>query len=140
MYSYCSSMYSYRCLCILIVVYVLLDAATLTEIFRAFYSVLRQMPGYNYPRRGTARTLPKLLCCSTYFFFVSFCVLFVCKCVLYCCHLVTTQLQLTNIYICIIQILLRLKPDMISGGLLQFWCFVFISPNMMCGCVLHSGN
>jgi len=31
-YSYCSSMYSYRCLCILIVVYVILDAATLTVI------------------------------------------------------------------------------------------------------------
>jgi hypothetical protein len=27
-----------------------------------FSSVVRQMPGYNYPRRGTARTLPKLLC------------------------------------------------------------------------------
>ena len=29
--------------------------------------------------------------------FLSFCVFFVCKCVLYFCHLVTTQLQLTNI-------------------------------------------
>ena len=28
---------------------------------------------------------------------VLFCVLFVCKCVLYYCHLVSTQLQLTNI-------------------------------------------
>ena len=46
MYSYCSSMYSYCCLCILIVVYVLLDAATL-RFFRAFSSVVRQMPGYN---------------------------------------------------------------------------------------------
>ena len=41
------SMYSYRCLCILIVVHVFLDAATLTEVFRAFSSVVRQMPGYN---------------------------------------------------------------------------------------------
>jgi hypothetical protein len=46
-YSYCSSMYSYRYLCILIVVYVFLDAATLAEVFRAFSSVVRQMPGYN---------------------------------------------------------------------------------------------
>ena len=37
MYSYCSSMYSYCCLCILIVVYVFLDAATLTEVFLCFF-------------------------------------------------------------------------------------------------------
>jgi hypothetical protein len=67
-YSYCSSMYSYGCLCILIVVYVFLDAATLTEVFRAFSSVVRQMPEYNEPRRGTARTL-QLLCCSMYCLF-----------------------------------------------------------------------
>ena len=36
-YSYCSSMYSYRCLCILTVVLVFLDAATLTEVFPCFY-------------------------------------------------------------------------------------------------------
>jgi hypothetical protein len=29
--------------------------ATLTEVFRAFSSVVRQMPGYNSQRRGTAR-------------------------------------------------------------------------------------
>ena len=48
MYSYCSSMYSYRCLCILIVVYVFLDGATLTEVLvRVFSSAVRQMLGYN---------------------------------------------------------------------------------------------
>jgi hypothetical protein len=66
------------------------------RFFHAFSSVVRQMPGYNYPRRGMACTLPKLLCCSMYCF-VSFYVLFVCKRVLYPCHWVTTQMQLTNI-------------------------------------------
>jgi hypothetical protein len=61
--------------------------------FRAFSSVVRQMPGYNPQRRGTGRTLPKILCCSIHCF-VSFCVLFVCKCVLYYCYRVATQLQL----------------------------------------------
>ena len=57
------------CLCILIVIYVLFcifcfhrakwhSSATLTGVFRAFSSVVRQMPGYNSQRRGTARTLP----------------------------------------------------------------------------------
>jgi hypothetical protein len=64
------------------------------RFFRAFSSVVRQMPAYNLPSRGTARTLPKFLCCSMY---CSFCVLFVCKCVLYNCHRLATQMQLTNI-------------------------------------------
>ena len=66
------------------------------RFFRAFSSVVRQMPGYNSQRRGTVRTLPKM--------FVLFYVLFVscfsvylcvcvCKCVLYYCHRVATQLQ-----------------------------------------------
>jgi hypothetical protein len=60
------------------------------RFFRAFSSVVRQMPGYNSQRRGTARTLPKLI--------VLFYVLFVCKCVLFYGRRVSTQLQLTNIY------------------------------------------
>jgi hypothetical protein len=37
MYSYCSSMYSYCRLCMLIVAYVFLDAATLTKVFPCFF-------------------------------------------------------------------------------------------------------
>jgi len=56
------------------------------RFFYVFSSVLRQMPGYNSQRRGTARTLPSKLT-------VLFYVLFVCKCVLYYCHRMSTQLQ-----------------------------------------------
>jgi len=61
------------------------------RFFRAFSTVVRQMLGYTSQRRGTARTLPKLL--------LLFCDLFVCKCVLYYWHQVLTQLQLTNMSI-----------------------------------------
>ena len=69
MYSYCSSMYSYCFLCILIVVYVFLDAATLTEVFPCFFLGCKANARVILPRRGTARTLPKLLCCYMYFLF-----------------------------------------------------------------------
>ena len=75
------------------------SSATLTEgfFFRAFSSVVRQMPGYNLQRRGTARTLPKKFCAVLFTVcFVSFCLLFVCECVLYYCHRVSTQQQLTK--------------------------------------------
>ena len=64
------------------------------RFFRAFSSIVRQMPGYNSQRRGTARTLPKLV--------VLFHVLFVCKCVLYCCHWVSIQFHLTNMFVHIV--------------------------------------
>ena len=105
------TMYSYCCLCILIVslrilivvyAFILLSMYSQTRLpslrfFRAFPSVVRQMPGYNQPKRGTARTLPNCCVVLCIVCFVSFCVLFLCKCVLYYCHRVTTQLQLINI-------------------------------------------
>jgi hypothetical protein len=39
------------------------------RFFHAFSSVVRQMPGYNSPSRGTARTFPKFLFCSMYCLF-----------------------------------------------------------------------
>jgi hypothetical protein len=55
--------------------------------FRAFPSVVRQMPGYNSQTMGTANTLPNLLCCFfvirvVLLLIVMFYVLFMCKCVL----------------------------------------------------------
>ena len=66
------------------------------RFYRACSSVVRQMPGYDSQRRGTARTLPKFLCCSIY---CLFCVVLriVWVCVLYYCHRLATQLQLRNI-------------------------------------------
>jgi len=61
------------------------------RFFRDFSSFVRQMPEYTSQRRGTVRTLPKLI--------VLFYVLFVCKCVLYYCHRLATQLQLNISYI-----------------------------------------
>ena len=64
------------------------------RFFRSLPSVLRQIPGWNSQRRGTARTLPHellfvlfgcYLCCSMY-----------CLCVNVYCHRVTTQMQLIN--------------------------------------------
>jgi len=88
MYSYCMFMYLNRASWH--------SSATLTEVFfRAFSpSVVRQMPGYNPQRRGTARTLPK--------FFVLFYVLLVlcrsvyCLCVNLYCTTVTGWLPNCN--------------------------------------------
>jgi hypothetical protein len=73
-------------------------ATTLTGFYRAFSSVVRQMPEYNSQSRGTARTSQFFPFIVMYVPFCVFCVLFVCKCVLYYCHRVSTQLQLTKNY------------------------------------------
>jgi hypothetical protein len=56
-------MYSY-CLYVLFCIFCFhranwYSSATLTEVFPCFFPVVRQIPGYNSQRRGTANTLPK---------------------------------------------------------------------------------
>jgi len=91
------------CLCILIVCLCIFIVPTLRlpwlRFFRAFSSVVRQMPTYNSQRRVTPRTLPNI--------FVLFYILFVlcrsvyCLCVnVYCTAATRWQpnCSLTNIY------------------------------------------
>jgi hypothetical protein len=64
------------------------------RFFRAFSSVVRQMPGYNLQRRGTARTLPYLSCSMYYLFlcctvYCLFCVVLYCLCVVVYCTTAT---------------------------------------------------
>jgi len=99
-------MYSYFYLCVLIVslcysclcvVYVFLDAATLTEGFPCFFLSCKANARVNLAKTGHGPHSPKLLCCSVYCLFCVVLCIFVCKCVLYYCHRVTTKLQLINI-------------------------------------------
>ena len=78
MYSYCSSMYSYCCLCILIVVYVFLEAATLTEGFPCFFLCCKANARVILAKTGHGPHSSKIVV----LFYVLFYVLLVCKCVL----------------------------------------------------------
>jgi hypothetical protein len=81
------------------------------RFFRAFSSVVRQMPGQNLQRRSTASTVPSCCvvlcifvlfyvfsCCSTYCLFCDVPCIVVCTCVLNTSHQVATQLHLNISY------------------------------------------
>ena len=84
------------------------------RFFRAFSSVVRQMPGYNSQRRGTARTLPKIFVLS-YVLFV-LCRSVYCLCVNVYCTTATgwqPNCSLTNIsYIIQCLAINSLKPSL----------------------------
>jgi hypothetical protein len=105
---YSSSVYcTVHCSCIVVCLLVMYMLLPLLRFFRAFSSVVRQMPGYSWSCKGRLRpNFPNWLIFYGYIcliFFVMyvtfsvFCVLFVCKCVLYYCHRVSIQLQLKYI-------------------------------------------
>ena len=79
----CSSMYSYCCICILIVVYVFLDAATLTEGFPCFFLGCKANAWVILAKTGHGPHSSKIVVFVVYIVcFLLFYILFVCKCVL----------------------------------------------------------
>jgi hypothetical protein len=74
------------CVCVCIYGWVMWCVGVWAEVFRAFSSVVRQMPGYNSQRLGTASTLPNLL----FVFFVCYSC-----CVFVNCNWVDTRWQCT---------------------------------------------
>jgi len=92
-------MYSYCCPCILIVVYIFLDAATLTEVFPCFFLGCKTNARVILAKMGHGPHSSKIVVLS-YVLFV-LCRSMYCLCVIVYCHRVTTQLQLTNISISI---------------------------------------
>ena len=89
MYFYCKH------LCILIVVYVFLDAATLTEVFPCFFLGCKANARVTLAKTGHGPHSSKIVV-LLYVLFVLYCSVY-CLCVNVYCHRVTTQLQLTNI-------------------------------------------
>ena len=88
-------MYSYCCLCILIVVYVFLDAATLTEVFPCLFLGCKANARVTLAKTGHGPYSSKIVVLF-YVLFVLYCSMNR-LCVNVYCHRVTTQLQLTNI-------------------------------------------
>jgi len=81
------AMYSYFCLCIpivslcyscLCIIYVFLDAATLTEVFLCFFLSFKANARVNLAKTEHGLQSPKLLCCSMY---CMFCVVLCTVCV-----------------------------------------------------------
>jgi len=133
-YFYCY-VYIFLLLCTFCSVYSLFIMPTGTlrlpwlRFFCAYSSFVKQMPGYNSQRRGTARTLPLYFHHSGFesqkafqpkLLLVLFCVLFVCKRVPYCCQRVSTHLQLTNI-----SIINELAVQLGLLGFFFFWEYTF---------------
>ena len=58
----------YSCLCV-VYVHVLLDAATLTEVFPCFFLSCKANARVNLAKTGHGPHSPKLLCCSMYCLF-----------------------------------------------------------------------
>jgi hypothetical protein len=96
MYPYCSYMYSYRCLYILIFVHLILDAATLTAGFPCFFLGCKANARIKLAKTGHgphSSSSCVVLCIYCFFNRSMYCL-----CVNVCyCHWVTTQLQLINI-------------------------------------------
>jgi len=66
MFSFLHRSLCYSCLC---VVYVFLDAATLTEVFPCFFLCCKANARVNLTKTEHGPHSPKLLCCSMYCFF-----------------------------------------------------------------------
>jgi hypothetical protein len=101
------------------------------RFFRAFSSVVRQMPGWCPQRRSTARTLPNFCVVLCIVCFVTFSVLSVCICVLNSCHRVATQLQLNISYH--ITKKLKIQKPIFQGALSTTLIAGFYGPKVPCG-------
>ena len=78
-----------------VVVYVFLDAATLTEGFPCFFLGYKANARVILAKMGHSPHSSEIVV-LLYVLFVLYCSMY-CLCVNVCCHRVTTQLQLTNI-------------------------------------------
>jgi len=108
--------------------YILL-CATLTEVFQCLSSVVRQMPGYNSKRRGTARTLPKLIVvlCSV--------------CVQMCTVLLPPGVNPTavNKYIYLSNLAIYILSSVLSSLLCILFCAICVTESLPLVFLVHTG-